>query len=318
MTETMPVHVIRGEMDGPRLFISAAIHGDELNGIEIIRRFLNLPMLSGLNGAVIAVPVVNAYGLIHHSRYLADRCDLNRSFPGSEIGSVPSRIAWCFMEEIVRKCTHGIDLHTGGAHHSNLPQIRADMDNADTRSIALAFGAPVILNPPLREGSLRATATADGISTLVYEGGQALRFDEICIRTGVEGILNVLRELKMLNGAALPPSAPASDLARSSCWLKAPTGGLLRLLKPLGALAIKGDLLGLVDNLFDDNTSEIRALFTGIIIGRKEIPMVREGDAVFHLASVDEPEGAALRIQNRYGSAAAGRLPDQKNEPRII
>lgn len=318
MTINMPVHVIRGKVDGPRLFISAAIHGDELNGIEIIRRVLKQPMLSRLNGTLIAVPVVNAWGLIHQSRYLVDRCDLNRSFPGSEIGSLPSRLAWCFIEEIVRKCTHGIDLHTGGIHHSNLPQVRAEMNNADIRSIAEAFGAPVILNAVFQEGSLRATAAEHGVSTLLYEAGQALRFDEICIRMGVEGIINVMRDLDMLGKAGPAPPKPASAVARSSSWLKTPTGGLLRLLKPLGALVKSGDLLGLVDNLFDDNMSEIRAMFTGVIIGRKENGMVREGEAVFHLASFDEPDSAARRIQKRYGNLMNRALRPWKNEPQII
>ena len=318
MAMNMPVHVIRGKVDGPRLFISAAIHGDELNGIEIIRRILKLPVLARLNGTLIAVPVVNAYGLIHHSRYLVDRCDLNRSFPGSEIGSLPSRLAWCFIEEIVRKCTHGIDLHTGGIHYANLPQVRAEMGSAGIRSIAEAFGAPVILNTVFQEGSLRATAAEHGVFTLLYEAGQALRFDEICIRTGVEGIVNVMRDLDMLGKTDPASPKPVSAVARSSSWLRTPTGGLLRLLKPLGALVKSGDLLGLVDNLFDDNMSEIRAMFKGIIIGRKEIGMVREGEAVFHLASFDEPESAARQIRNRYGNCTTATLPHQKNEPQII
>ncbi len=318
MAVTMPVHVIRGTADGPRLLVSAAVHGDEINGIEIIRRILKLPMLSHLHGTLIAVPVVNAYGLIHHSRYLVDRCDLNRSFPGAEIGSLPSRLAWSFIEEIVKKCTHGIDLHTGGVHYSNLPQIRAALGCEDIRSMAEAFGAPVILNTMVQEGSLREAAAEHGVSTLLYEAGQALRFDERCIRTGVEGIVNVMRELGMTGKRGPVPSAPASATARSGSWLRSPAGGLLRLLKPLGARVDSGDLLGLVDNLFDDHMSEIRALFTGIIIGRKETAMVREGEAVFHLAGFDDPEQAARRIQKRYGNNTNRPLRSRKNEPVIV
>ena len=152
---SIPVHVIRGKRDGPRLFVSAAIHGDEINGVEIIRRLLKLSALRQLRGTVLAVPIVNVHGFINHSRYLPDRRDLNRSFPGSEKGSLAARIAHLFMEEIVTKSTHGIDLHTGAIHRSNLPQIRANLENKETENLAHAFNVPVIISSNLRDGSLR-------------------------------------------------------------------------------------------------------------------------------------------------------------------
>ena len=165
------MRVVRGRRDGPRLFVSAAVHGDELNGVEIIRRLLRLPALSRLNGTLIAIPIVNVYGVLHHSRYLPDRRDLNRSFPGSGRGSLTAKVADRFMSEIVANCTHGIDLHTAANHRDNLPQIRGNLDDAETLSLARGFGVPVLINAATRDGSLRAAAAALGIKTLLYEAG---------------------------------------------------------------------------------------------------------------------------------------------------
>src|SRR5690554_476084 len=152
---SMPVYVKRGKRPGPTIFISAAIHGDEINGIEIIQRLINSRSLNSLRGTLIAVPMVNVYGVINHSRYLPDRRDLNRSFPGSKKGSLAARMANMFLEEIVAKCDYGIDFHTGAIHRTNLPQIRANLDDAETAAMASAFGVPVLLNSNLRDGSLR-------------------------------------------------------------------------------------------------------------------------------------------------------------------
>ncbi len=195
---TMPIHVVRGKHDGPRLFVCAAIHGDELNGVEIIRRLLAHASLKRISGTLIAIPIVNVYGVINHSRYLPDRRDLNRSFPGSERGTLAGRVAHLFMTEIVTKCTHGIDLHTGALHRDNLPQIRGNLDDPETTKLANIFGVPVLLNSNLRDGSLRESAAALDIPMLLYEAGEALRFDELSVRAGVRGIINVMRELDML------------------------------------------------------------------------------------------------------------------------
>jgi predicted deacylase len=170
----MPVHVVRGKKDGPVLLLSAAVHGDELNGIEIIRRILQLSAMKRIKGSIIAVPVVNVYGLIQSSRYLPDRRDLNRSFPGSDRGSLAARLADIFLNQLVAKCTHGIDLHTGAIHRSNLPQIRANLDDEMTLTMAKSFGTPVVLNSNLRDGSLREAADCRGVPMLLYETGQAL------------------------------------------------------------------------------------------------------------------------------------------------
>lgn len=196
---SIPLHVVHGRKDGPRLFVSAAVHGDELNGVEIIRRLLEAKALRRLSGTLVAAPVVNVYGLIHQSRYLPDRRDLNRSFPGSASGSLAARVAYLVINEIVQHCTHGIDLHTGAIHRTNLPQIRADLDDPETDTLARAFVVPVLLSATLRDGSLREAAALVGIPMLLYEAGEGLRFDEVPIRAGFNGILNVIRALGMLS-----------------------------------------------------------------------------------------------------------------------
>ncbi len=281
----MPVHVVHGRRDGPRLFVSAAIHGDEVNGVEIIRRLLELKSLTRLHGTLVAVPVVNVYGLIHHSRYLPDRRDLNRSFPGSVQGSMAARVANLYMEKIVARCTHGIDLHTGALHRTNLPQIRANLDDPETERLARAFGVPVLLNSALRDGSLRQAAADHGISMLVYEAGEALRYDEVSIRAGVQGVVNAMRLLGMLKSAPRkrPPMEPF--VARNSTWARAPDSGMLRVKAGLGAKVDKGQVLAQVSDPYSGESIAVVAHTAGVVIGRSEIPMVHEGEALFHIAS---------------------------------
>ena len=195
---SMPVQVICGRKAGPVLFVSAAIHGDELNGVEIIRRLLKRKTLGSLRGTLLAVPIVNVHGFLDQSRYLPDRRDLNRSFPGSPKGSIAARLAHTFIEQIVSEADYGIDLHTGAINRSNLPQIRANLDDTQTLDIAKVFGAPVVVNSNILDGSLRQCASDRGMPILIYEAGEALRFDETCIRAGIRGILNVMRHVGML------------------------------------------------------------------------------------------------------------------------
>jgi uncharacterized protein len=292
----MPVWVINGHRPGPRLFISAAIHGDELNGIEIIRRIRARP-LTGLRGTLLLVPVVNVFGLLHHARYLPDRRDLNRSFPGSERGSLAARLAHLFMSEIVDRCTHGIDLHTGALHRSNLPQIRAQLDDPATRELALAFGAPVVLDSRLRDGSLREAAAEKGIPTLIYEAGEALRFDELSIRMGVAGIIEVMRQLGMLRRRERRARPAQPVIADSSHWVRAPEGGILRSAIRLGQRVSAGQLIGQVSDPFGADEAPVLAVHPGIVIGRTSLPLVNEGDALFHVARVDKPGEASAAVE---------------------
>ena len=295
---TMSLRVIRGRRDGPRLFVSAAIHGDELNGIEIIRRVLRHSSLKSMRGTLIAIPIVNIYGVIHHSRYLPDRRDLNRSFPGSERGSMAARLAGLFMSEIVEQCTHGIDLHTGAINRANLPQVRAKLDDAETADLARAFGVPVVLNANLRDGSLRQTAAERGVRMLLYEAGEALRFDELGIRAGRRGVLNVMRHLGMLPRSRRRRTAAAEPfVARSSSWVRAPESGVLRTTASLGARVERDDLLGLITDPFGDSEVQVRSPADAILIGRTNIPLVHEGEALFHLARFEDDEGVAESLE---------------------
>lgn len=282
----MSVHVIHGRLAGPTLFVSAGIHGDEVIGVEILRRLLRAPSLKSLRGTLVVVPIVNAFGFINHSRYLPDRRDLNRVFPGSQTGSLASRLAYLFMTEIVARCDLGIDLHSAAIHRTNLPQIRIAPDTPATARLAQVFGAPVILHAPLREGSLRAAAKAIGKDVLLFEAGEGLRFDEISVRAGVAGILRVMREIGQITakGVARPKTSP--QFCRTSTWLRAPAGGLVRMFRAEGDVVAKAEVMAVVADPFGDAETEIVAPFNGIIIGRLVMPIVHEGDAVFHLAHV--------------------------------
>ncbi len=297
---SMPVQVIRGHRKGPTLFISAAVHGDEINGVEIIRRLVKSKALKNLKGTIITVPVVNVYGFINQSRYLPDRRDLNRCFPGSGQGSLAGRLANLFMAEVVQKCTHGIDLHTAAIHRDNLPQIRADISNPKVDLLARAFNAPVVLNSGLIEGSLRHACHEIGVPVIVYEAGEALRFNELSIRAGVKGILAVIRALDML----LPISKKAKKIsepfvARSSTWVRAPKSGMFRMLIPMGAQVNKGDLLGIVAVPCGNENTEasVIASYSGIIIGRTNLPLVNEGEALFHIARFNDPDEVADSLE---------------------
>ena len=288
---TMPIQVLRGKRRGPVMFVSAAIHGDEINGVEIIRRLLGLQLLNHIKGTLIAVPVVNVFGFLNQSRYLPDRRDLNRSFPGSEKGSLAGRLAHLFMTEIVAHCTHGIDLHTGSNHRTNLPQIRACIDEHDeTLRMAQAFGAPVIMHSDLRDGSLRASVDEKELPVIVYEAGEALRFDELAIRFGVRGIISVMRTIGMLPKRTTRSQKQEPLICHSSSWVRAPHSGLLRTSRSLGNQVSKGEKLGTIAHPLGRHEMEVISPRRGVIIGQVNLPLVNEGDAVFHIASYEKSD----------------------------
>ncbi len=295
---TMPVQVLRGRRDGPRLFVCAAVHGDELNGVEIIRRLLRRPALDRLRGTLIAIPIVNVYGVLHQSRYLPDRRDLNRSFPGSERGSLAAKVADRFMTEIVANCTHGIDLHTAANHRTNLPQIRGNLDDPETLALARSFGVPVLINAAIRDGSLRAAAAEHGIPTLLYEAGEPLRFSELAIRPGVKGVINVMRALGMLPTSRRKHRVVEPFVARSSSWVRAPESGMFHSAKPLGARVERGEPIGAIADPFGDSEIEVTAEQPGLVIGRTQLPMVHQGDALFHVARFEDVEEVAQHVED--------------------
>ena len=283
----MPVQVVNGRKAGPTLFVSAAIHGDELNGVEIIRRLLRQKVMTRLKGCLIAVPIVNVHGFLDQSRYLPDRRDLNRSFPGSAKGSVAARLAHTFSEQILKHADYGIDLHTGAVHRSNLPQIRANLDNPETLKLAQAFNVPVLINAAVRDGSLRGHAAEQGIPTLLYEAGEALRFDEVGIRGGLRGITNVMRELGMLPKKKGGNSPIEPITAKSSVWVRATESGIVRSKAKLGQRVAKDQPLLVISDPFGETEHTVTAPHAGIIIGKSNLPLAHEGDALVHIARFD-------------------------------
>ncbi len=280
----IPVEVIRGTRPGPILFLSGAIHGDEINGVEIIRQVIKRIQIGKLSGTILAVPVVNVFGFNARSRYLPDRRDLNRSFPGNSKGSLASQMARIFMKEVVLKSTHGIDFHTGAIHRYNIPQIRALLENNKTKNMARAFGAPVVLNSSIRDGSLREAAQKKNIPILLFEGGEALRFDDTVIKAGVRGCFNVMESIGML---AKKKKKKKQDvvIAKDSYWVRSTHGGSLSVVRRAGDRVAKDEVLGVVQDLFGRVQIEIRAEEPGIIIGRNRLPLINKGDALFHIAT---------------------------------
>ena len=285
---SLPVRVVHGREDGPTIWVNAAIHGDEVVGVEVIRQVMAGLSAKTLRGTVLAVPVVNVLGFMAGDRYLPDRRDLNRSFPGSARGSLASRIAHLFMAEVVSKCEVGIDLHTAADRRENLPQIRADLDDPRTHALAEAFGAPVMLHAKLRDGSLRQAGRDHGAAVLLYEAGEALRFADEPIAVGVRGVRRVLTALGMADPATADPDEhPPSVESRSSNWVRARSTGILHLEVHLGDRVEAGQRLGGLSDTFGRRVRLVHADRPGIVIGLTRAPIVNAGDALVHVATVD-------------------------------
>jgi hypothetical protein len=261
------------------------VHGDELNGVEIVRRVMRQLDAKSLRGAVIAVPIVNPLGFIHESRYMPDRRDLNRSFPGSPRGSSASRLAHLFMTEIVAQCVVGIDCHTATGNRINVPQIRTDTDDSDTLQLARAFGAQFTIHARLRDGSLREAATSRGIKVLLLEAGQAHRFDDFAITAGVNGILRTLRSMKMIEGRL--PAGRKTEVIRKTRWVRARRGGLATVYPKLGERIEAGETIAEISDAFGYRPAPVKASAPGWVIGKTQAPQVNPGDALVNIG-VDE------------------------------
>mgnify|MGYP001167375780 CR=1 FL=1 len=285
---TLPVRVVRGASDGPCMWLSAGIHGDELIGIEVIRQVLEQVEVARLCGTIIAVPIVNLHGFLIRSRYLPDGRDLNRSFPGGKRGSLAARLAHLFMEEIVSKCQYGIDFHTATNDRVNLPQLRVDLGDDETRELARAFGAPVTIDARLRDGSLREVATQRGVRVLLFEGGEAQRFDTAAIAIGVRGVQRVLARLGMHPLPPLDAAAPvvpaASRIATRCAWIRAPRSGLFRCVVENGQDVERGARLGVIANVFGEDAIVVKAKNAGTVVSLALNPVVHQGDAILRLA----------------------------------
>jgi uncharacterized protein len=278
---TVPVTVVRGA-PGPTVFVTATVHGDELNGVGILRGLLNDTDFSALKGTLIAVPVVNVPGFLNQDRRLPDRRDLNRGFPGSRRGSLTARLAETLFREVIRKSDFGIDLHTAGGERTNYPQVRADLARPGVAELASAFGCSLIVAGAGPEGSLRRTAVAAGVPTIVYEAGSARRLERPVIAVGIAGVLNVLRHLRMMPGEpALPPLRLLIDRTR---WIRSKTGGILDLRVDLGQPLRRGQAISVNTNPFGRERSQLKAPYAGVVLGLTQLPLVHPGDAICHVA----------------------------------
>jgi uncharacterized protein len=294
---SLPVIALNGRLPGPRLWLSAAIHGDEINGIEIVRRVVETVSPRGLRGAIIAVPVVNVYGFINETRYLPDRRDLNRHFPGSDRGSLAARMAALFLDTVVTQCDYGIDLHTGSDHRYNVPHVRGDFEDPATRRIAEAFGTRYLVQAKTRDGSLREAARSRGIPVLAFEGGQVHRYDEEAIDAGVNGVLGVLAELGMRRRRRAAPLEPP-ELLRATSWLRAKRSGLFRAVVKPGEAIVEGQEVGRLADSLGRADRRITSAVSGVVIGLNLNPLVHRGDALLNVG-VREPRGGVKRLENQ-------------------
>lgn len=280
----VPLVVVHGRERGPTVWLSSAVHGDEVNGVEVIRRVLARVTARELRGTLLAVPILNVYGFAEGSRYLPDRRDLNRSFPGSPRGSLAARLAHLFVEQVLDRSDVGIDLHTGGTHRCNVPQVRVAFDDERALALAHVFGAPVLVPSSLRDGSLRATAAKRGKPCLLFEGGEANRFDRGAIEVAEGGVLRVLRELGMIAGEDVPEADLRPFLARSSRWVRAGRAGLFHLDVAPGSAVRKDAPLGRIEDAFGGRSLAVRSPCDGLVVGSATNPVVYRGDAIVHVA----------------------------------
>ena len=294
----LALRVLHGARPGPAVFVSAAIHGDEIVGTAIIQRLARELDPATLAGTVLLVPVANIFGFMTRTRYLPDRRDLNRSFPGSPGGSLDGQLAHIFHREVLLRCQLGIDIHSAAIHRYNLPQIRIAEGNRRLVELAMAFGAPVIIESPLRDGSLREIAQREGVDMLLMEAGEALRFDRLSIETGVEGVTRVLAHLGMIEADDGLSAVGIPARANRSTWVRSPRGGVAQMVRESGDPVRKGDLLGCVAGLFGEEPQDMVSPIDGIIIGHATLPVVHQGDALFHIAAIDHPERVGARIDS--------------------
>jgi uncharacterized protein len=273
--------VVHGTRPGPVLCLIGGIHGDELNGVEIVRRVVETESPAGLSGTLIGVPIVNVSGFTSQNRYLPDRRDLNRYFPGRPNGSIASRIAWELWSKVIVHCTHLIDLHTGSHNRTNLPQIRGDLNNPIVLDMARAFDSRVAIHNPGLDGTLRSAASRAGIAAVLYEAGETLRFQEHEIQMGVAGARNVMRSLGMKRGRQV--SRGPQYLFRETRWLRADRGGILELHVKPGDMVAAGDVVGVISDPLRRTSNDLVSKRKGRVIGIALLPMVSPGTAVVHL-----------------------------------
>lgn len=282
----IPIRVIRAKKRGPAILVTAAIHGDEINGTGIIHDFLFGDEIVLKKGTLILVPVVNVFGFESHDRYLPDRRDLNRSFPGSVNGSLASRIADKLMTELVDKCDYAIDLHTAAAQRTNYPNVRADLSNPETKRLAIAFGCSLVLDGKGPEGSFRREATRRGCPTIILEAGEPYKIEPSLLQIGLRGIKNVLTSFGMIDSKIEKP--PFQALVRKTAWVRATVAGILKFHVSPGdfvdehqPLATNYSILGYKQNIIESPAH-------GIVVGMTTMPAVKPGEPICNIAAMSQ------------------------------
>jgi len=276
-----PIYVSRGFEDGPVLALTAGMHGDEINGMEIVRRLLDSGLHQPKRGVTVCMPIVNVYGFLNYSRDVPDGKDINRSFPGSKNGSLASRVAYNLMQEVIPYIDYGIDFHTGGAMRANYPQVRAVLRDEKNLALANAFNAPFTIDSPFRPNSLRKEASRKGKNIIVYEGGESLRFDQHAIEEGIAGTLRLMKYLNMVDWA--PEPQQENKVIWSSSWIRAKNAGLFQSNVKCGQLVHKGEWVGTITDPFGEFKEQVVATETGYVVGLNNIPVINAGDALMHL-----------------------------------
>lgn len=277
----IPVHVVHSEKKGPSILLSAGMHGEEINGIEILRKINSRSEVQAIKcGTLITIPVINLISFLYASRDLPDGRDLNRCFPGSKKGSIGSRIAYDLMKHILPIIDFGIDFHTGGAKINNFPQLRCVFGFPDNLALAERFSAPLIIDSTYREGTFRKEAAKKGKPILVFEGGESMRFDYQAINEGVNGCFRLMYSYGMIDFDV--PDNPSVKIIKTT-WVRASTSGLFHMSVNNGAPVEKGDLLGIIFNPFGQSEEKIVSPVDGYIVGINNQPVVNQGDALIHI-----------------------------------
>ncbi len=278
------INVARSTEEGPVLLLMGGLHGDEINGIEIVRRIIEKQLNVPKKGTVICIPILNIYGFIHFSRYVPDGKDVNRSFPGNRNGSLASRIAYYLMKDIIPKIDYGIDFHTGGDDRSNYPQVRCVLNDSFNYELAYAFQAPFTIDSKYRPKSLRQSASKIGKHVIVYEGGESSRFDDLAIQEGINGTLRLMKHFGMRDEAPEPISK--NQIIHSSSWIRAKISGVFVSKVKYGDFVTKNKVVGTISDPFGEFSQNLKSRFSGYVIGLNHQPLIHAGDALMHVGIV--------------------------------
>lgn len=305
----VPARVWRGAEPGPVVAITAAVHGDEINGMGIVRQLLIDPPFELLRGTLVLVPVVNILGFERQTRYMPDRRDLNRSFPGSASGSLTARFAHAIFEQIVRPVDWLIDLHAAAAKRTNYPNVRANLDHEGCAQLAQYFGHNLTVHGVGPEGSLRRAAVLAGVPCIILEAGEIWKFEPTVTEVGVRGIINALHGLGMIDGPAAKPAYTA--VCRKTAWLRTDHGGILRFHVAPGDDVDEGQPVATVTTLLGDIIGVIEATGDGIVLGMTTMPSVVPGDPVCHLATIEGGIEQVRKARRRaHGETLDSRVRD--------